>query len=173
MLNYFGLWWVKAVVVGGLAVLAGWAGYQAGYDRCFRNLSQEATSLRLELAGVEQRRLKDTADLSEKNRQVERARAQQMALTDKKLTEALRNAHAKRDAAVVDLRLDAGRLFIPTTSACGRAGEIAGAASGTDGSGRAQLSEQAAEFLVGLAAEADACAVRLTAAQELIRNERH
>ncbi|HNM80837.1 MAG TPA: lysis system i-spanin subunit Rz [Rhodocyclaceae bacterium] len=168
MLNYLGLWWVKAVVVGGLALLAGWAGYEAGYDRCFRKLSQEAAHLRLELAGIEQRRLRDTADLSEANRKTEQAHARRMAQADKQLMEALRDGNTKRDAALVGLRLDAGRLFIPTATACSRSGDAAGAPSGADGTHRAELSDEAAEFLIGLAAEADACAVRLTAAQELI-----
>lgn len=172
MMNYLGLWWVKAVVVGGLAVLAGWAGYQAGYDSCFRNLSQEATSLRLELAGMEQRRLRDTADLSEKNRQVERRYSTLVADTDKRLMEVLRRENDKRDSAVAGIRFGTTSLFIPTAKAGCSAGSTTDPTGGADGTDRAQLSGEAAEFLVGLAAEADICAVRLAAAQAFIKGER-
>ena len=172
MLNYLGLWWVKAVVIGALVAAVGWAGYQAGYDRCFRKLSQEAASLRLELAGIEQRRLKDTADLSEKNRQVERRYSALVADTDKRLMEVLRRENDKRDNAVANIRLGTTSLFIPVAkTGCSTSG-VTDPTRGADGADRAQLSGEAAEFLVGLAAEADACAVKLTAAQDFIRGER-
>lgn len=173
MLNYLGLWWVKAVVVGALVAAVGWATYQAGYDRCFKTSSLQVTALTKKVSDIEAQRLRDVADLSERNRLLERAWAADVAQIDKTMTEKLHREIAKRNSAVAGIRLGTTSLFIPTATTCSRSGDAAGAPSGVDGTHRAELSDEAAEFLIGLAAEADACAVRLTAAQELIRNERH
>lgn len=172
MLNYLGLWWVKAAIVGALVAAVGWATYQAGFDRCFKTSSREVAALTKQVRDIETQRLQDVADLSERNRLLEQAWAADVAQIGKTLTEKLHHETAKRDAVIAGLRNKPDRLFIPVAKADCPGGGVAEPASGVDGAYRAQLSGEAAEFLVGLASEADACATKLTAAQELIRTYR-
>ena len=172
MLDYLGLWWVKALVVAGLTVAAGWAGYQAGYDRCFKTSSVTVSQMREKIVAIETQRLTDVTNLSENNRLLEKQHAEQVAATDKRMTEALRHEAHKRDTIIADLRSRLDGLSIPVTETCGSSGQASATPSGADGAHRAELSGQAAEFLIGLASEADACAVKLTAAQKLIMTDR-
>jgi hypothetical protein len=82
------------------------------------------------------------------------------------------NQNAK-DAAVAELR--AGRrLFIGAQCPAGGSAvpDPAAPAGIGDGGARAELSEPAAEWLVGLASEADAVARQLSACQAVIRADR-
>lgn len=172
MLNYLGLWWVKAVIVGALVAAVGWATYQAGYDRCFKTSSREVAALTKKVSDIEAQRLRDVADLSERNRLLERAWAADVAQIDKTMTEKLHREIAKRNSAVAGIRLGTTSLFVPVAKTGCSTGSVTDPASRVDGADRAQLSDEAAEFLINLASEADACAIRLTAAQELIKSER-
>ena len=86
----------------------------------------------------------------------------------------LQENEREKNAAVAALRAGK-RLYIG--AACPPAGgsepaQAAAGAGGRDGEARAELSESAAEWLVGLASEADAVVRQLTACQAVIEADR-
>lgn len=81
------------------------------------------------------------------------------------------HAQAESDRTVADLR--AGRLRVRDHFTCpARVPETPTGAPGSDGAGEGGLSDADAEFLVRLAADADATAQRLTACQALLAADR-
>ncbi len=91
----------------------------------------------------------------------------------------LKDARTEQDRVIADLRARNLRLRVPviasTSAACrgGGAGIEAGPGTGQrDGEATAELSDAAAEFLVGLASEADDVARQLSACQAVVIADR-
>lgn len=109
-------------------------------------------------------------------RATEREHALALAGVSAQYQEDLKHEKTKADRVIGDLRRGALRLRIPAT--CPDAARDGGAAAtgagsgGRDGETRAELSGAAAEFLVGLASEADAIVLQLTACQGVIAADR-
>lgn len=117
-------------------------------------------------------RIKELEDLA---RAKERQHAQDMAAASAQYQEDLKHEKAAKDRAVADLRSGALRLRIPVACPEGAGGSGATApgpgAGRRDGETRAELSVPAAEFLVGLASEADEVVRQLAACQRVIEKD--
>lgn len=102
--------------------------------------------------------------------------AQRLADASKTYQESLQHEKATHNRIVSDLRTGALRLRIELarreTAAGGTAGDSPPGPGRCDGEARAELSTAAAEFLVGLAAEADAVVHQLTACQAVVIADR-
>lgn len=116
-------------------------------------------------------------ELEEDARRREATHAQDMAAAAAQYQKEKAHVEADRDRTIADLRSGALRLRIPIAAAC--AGTVGGTAAAPGaGAGRsddpttAELSAAAAEFLVGLAAEADAVVNQLTACQAVVIADR-
>jgi hypothetical protein len=84
-------------------------------------------------------------------------------------------AHAQEisDRLVADLRRDAIRLRVPVRSVCSAPGDGSGpAATGTEREGHAELTQDAAEFVVGLLARGDTGIRKHAAVVDLYENLR-
>lgn len=114
--------------------------------------------------------------LNRQARDRERQHAEDMALASAHYQEDLRRVELKKDRVIADLRAGTQRLRIPiaaSPAACGGISpEAFAAASRRDGEARAELSGSAAEFLVGLASEADEVVHQLTACQQILLEDR-
>lgn len=114
--------------------------------------------------------------LNRQARDRERQHAEDMALTSAQYQEDIRRVELKKDRVIADLRAGTQRLRIPiatSPAACsGITPEAFAAASGRDGGARAELSDEAAEFLVGLASDADEIVEQLKACQQVVRKDR-
>lgn len=110
-------------------------------------------------------------------RTAERDHAMRLAAVSAQYQEDLKHAQARKDRVIADLRTGAQRLRIPVAGAgCAGAGgmpETGPATGGRDGGTTAELSQPAAEFLVGLASDADQVAEQLKACQALVREDRN
>lgn len=87
----------------------------------------------------------------------------------------LANAHTQRLADIAAIDAGTLRLRDPGTDnqACGSPAPVAASgSSGHHGSEGAYLSSKAAQFLLGLTAEADSIVNQLTACQQVLRDER-
>lgn len=109
-------------------------------------------------------------------RATERDHAVRLAAVSAQYQEDLNHAQARKNRVIADLRAGAQRLRIPVASAgCAGAGgmpETGPGAGGRDGGATAELSQPAAEFLIGLASESDEVAHQLKACQALVRADR-
>lgn len=114
--------------------------------------------------------------LEEKARATEHQHGQDMAAASAQYQKDLTHEKATRDRVIADLRSGALRLRVPVTCAISTAGDSTAAAgasaAGRDGETRAELSGAAAEFLVGLASEADEVVHQLTACQAVVTADR-
>ena len=118
------------------------------------------------------------ATLHEQARERERRHARAMADISARYEEELKHEQTRFNSVVADLRGHVLRLYVPVTGATGShatsdgGGCAGGPASkgptGCDGPARAELSVEAAEFLVGLATEADEVVHQLAACQAVI-----
>lgn len=115
-------------------------------------------------------------DLTEAARAQESLHAIELNAISTKYQEDLQNEKATRDRVVADLRNGSRVLRIPVTrtvETCGgEAGTASASTSGRDGEARADIHPAAAEFLVGLASEADAVVRQLAACQAMILQDR-
>jgi hypothetical protein len=106
----------------------------------------------------------------------EQHNAQQLAAASQTYQESLQHEKATHDRTVADLRTGALRLRIELARRqTADGGSAAGSTPGPgrcDGETRAELSTAAAEFLVGLAAEADTVVHQLTACQAVVIADR-
>ena len=114
--------------------------------------------------------------LEEQYRKQEQRHAQAMADASTQYQEDLKNAQANKDRIIANLRTGDIRLRIPV-AATGKAGgnipaEALSSATGRDDQAHAELSPEAAEFLVGLVDECDGVVHQLTAAQRVIIEDR-
>ena len=117
--------------------------------------------------------------LEEQGRVKERQHAQDMAVAEADYQEGLKHERAAKDRVIADLRSGALRLRVAVTEAnntdnnSGNAAATLGTGTaGGDGAARAELSDAAAEFLVGLAGEADEVTRQLSACQAVVVADR-
>lgn len=114
--------------------------------------------------------------LEDKYRQQEQDAATAIAVISSQYEKELHRVKTDKDRTIAGLRDGSVRLRIPVASAFNTSGGEAGAtASGSgarDGGARAELSGAAAEFLVGLASEADEVVKQLGACQAVVNADR-
>jgi prophage endopeptidase len=117
------------------------------------------------------------ADLQDAARRTEQAHAQKLAEIADRHQKEIRNAETRRKADVAAVR--DGTLVLRDPGRAASEGACAGqpaapgaAASQRDGGQAGRLSGEAAEFLLGLAADADAVADQLAACQAVILTDR-
>ena len=147
------LWIYAAIAVAALVLWYGSGRYDAGvaHERAAQ-VKAQAIAVR---AVLKQR---DNAEAAERER---------LARIDKQLTKDQTNALAKRDRTIADLRSGAVRLRQKFTCPA-QSGVLPQAAAGQPGDQSASgggLSEQAAEFLIRFASDADKAVNTLTACQ--------
>lgn len=116
-------------------------------------------------------------ELTETARAQESEHAVELHAISAKYQEDLQNEKAAADRVISDLRNGSRVLRIPVTrtvETCGgEAGTAPASTSGRDGEARADVHPAAAEFLVGLASEADAVVRQLQACQRVIMQDRN
>jgi hypothetical protein len=116
-------------------------------------------------------------ELQEKYRKQEQLNTQAMADKDAQLLKELQNVKSTKNTIIADLRANNLKLRIPitatTSQTCGNiTTETSASTSISHGETRAELSQEASEFLVNLASECDEVALQLTAAQDIITADR-
>lgn len=118
-----------------------------------------------QLAAVTRERDDNVAinDLQQQLHRAELAGASQQLAAETRYREGLLNVQAEKNRILTDHVAGRQRLSVPVKAASGTTASAAAnpAGGGSDQAQRAELSNEAAEFLVGLAAEADAVAVEL------------
>ncbi len=169
-------WWVKALIVLAIAgavygaiVSYGNDRYAAGKDAEKADwIKRENTELITANAEISR--------LTTKARQTEQDHATAIAKASGTYQEALnheKTAHARTvadlRAGVLKLRIDLARRESTGGSTTAQTGAGPG---GCDGETRGELSQQAGEFLVGLASEADEVVRQLTACQAVVDADR-
>lgn len=119
------------------------------------------------------------ATLQQEVRDKEQAHGKAMAGIAGQHQEDLKHVRTEKDRVIADLRARNLRLRIPavptTSSACSGSCALSEADTGTcqrDGEETAELSGAAAEFLVGLASEADDVVWQLSACQAVVFEDR-
>lgn len=129
---------------------------------------------------------KENAALTEANARIQTLQAQArtqehvygeaLAIADTLYQEGLQHEKTKFNRVVADLRTGDLRLYVPVARAGdgggGGSGAAAAATGERDGEARAELSGAAAEFLVGLASEANEVVEQLTACQAVVIADR-
>lgn len=163
------VWCIAAAIVG-LALY--WAGSSlVNKGKTQQQLEQARTENR-ELAAANAR----IVELQTEVRRKEAVYAAAVNAIQTKFQKDLKHEKTRHDSTVAALRAGTLRLRIPVAS-CPAGGGSAGGAPGTGTSGRdaaprAELSEPAAEFLVGLASDADQVVHQLTACQAIVAADR-
>lgn len=114
--------------------------------------------------------------LEEKYRQQEQDAADAIAIISFNYQKDLKHVQAEKDRVIAGLRDGTFRLRLPAASGLhpngGATAAVAACAPGCDAAARAELPVEAAEFLVGLASEADEVAKQLGRCQEVIQADR-
>lgn len=114
--------------------------------------------------------------LTDQARDKEQLHAAALVTASTQYQKDLSHEKATKDSVIADLRTGARRLRIElaaTHAAAGSGAAEAGPSPGRcDGATTAELSESAAEFLVGLASEADEVVHQLTACQAVVTADR-
>lgn len=156
-----------AALVTALALIGGgyWWGDSAATDRA------AAQALAAEQAKSLARAVADAGTAKD-----EHNAAYDQYLISSAYQKGLSDGSATQASVVARIRSGDLRLSVPTRPAAGPAPQEAAAAAGAgrcDGPARAELSDQAAEFLTGLASEADAVVRQLGACQALVEQQRH
>ena len=105
-------------------------------------------------------------------RAAEQQHAQALAAIDAKYQENERNAQLETDRLRTQLRAGTVRLSVPVVAGSCSLSATGTGAGGSDGAARAELSAQAADDLVALAADADAVVRQLSACQAVVRADR-
>jgi hypothetical protein len=165
-------WWLRllpyALAVG--AVMAAlWAAYSFGcdvtsehYQRVIAQHDADNSKLLLEAQG--------------KLRAQERRHIADMTSIDQQHQEAMQNEITSRDRTIADLRTGAVRLrdkFTTCQRATAGTAGAAGASTGKcDAAASIELQKADAEFLIGLASDADQVADQLRACQGVVRKDR-
>lgn len=129
-----------------------WSGQSAGRQRW-----------QLETAGRERDDNAAINDLQQRLRRQESAAASQLLAAENRYQKGVSDVEAEKNRIIAGYRAGAVRLSIPVKAAtCQPAGAAASpAAGGADPAPRAELSDAAAAFLTGFAADADAVVVEL------------
>ncbi|MCP1289806.1 lysis protein [Chromobacterium sp. S0633] len=151
--------WRKAIpwlVLLGLLVGSHWWAYHQGKDVV-------TAAWRLADATRERNDSATFNDLQQRLRRQEAKAASQLLAAETNYQESLRHVEAEKNRLLADAVAGRRRLSVPVKAAsCSPAGSATyGAGGSADPAPRAELSVEAAGFLVGLAAEADAVAVEL------------
>ncbi|WP_081455922.1 lysis system i-spanin subunit Rz [Pseudogulbenkiania ferrooxidans] len=151
--------WRKAIpwlLLLGLLVGSHWWAYRHGKDVV-------ASAWKLADATRERNDNATINDLQQQLRRQEARAASQLLAAETNYQESLRHVEAEKSRLLADAAAGRRRLSVPVKAAsCPAAGSTAqGAGGAADPAPRAELSDAAAGFLVGLAAEADAVAVEL------------
>jgi phage gp46-like protein len=158
---------ILAALLAALALLGGgyWWGDSAATDRAgAQALDAERTrSIGRAIADA------DTA-------QVEHKSAYDMYLISSAYQKGLTDGAATQASVVARIRSGDLRLSIPIRPAAAGSGAptaaTAAGASGCNGQARAELSDQASEFLTGLLSEADAAVLQLGKCQAIVEKQR-
>jgi len=145
---------------------------QKGYDRGKQETEAKYAKRDNEQLRVAAQRIKTLEDQA---RQQERENAERLAEISKQRQKEQADAKRQHDRDIAAVRAGTLKLHDPGVPAggaaagCGSPGPAPGApAGGRDGEARGQLSGAAAEFLLGLAGEADDVAGQLDKAQAVI-----
>lgn len=116
---------------------------------------------------------KKLAEANARVRATEQKSAQDLAAISATYQKGLSDVVSTHKDLVARIRSGAVRLSVPArANPAGAAVASAAGASGRDGETRCQLSDTAAEFLTGLASEADGVAQQLTACQAIVTADR-
>lgn len=115
-------------------------------------------------------------ETEEKYRAQEKRHTEAMAAKDAQHQKDLENVKNTKNSVIADLRSNNLKLRIPVTGTgqtCGDHTAETGTGTGiNNGETRAELSQEASEFLIGLTSECDEVAIQLTAAQAIIIEDR-
>ncbi len=168
--------WVKSLVILLLsALLVGMFLYYGQQQFGLGKKAERAEWLARETEQITAANLK-IKSMEENYRQQEQDAATAIAVISSQHQRELHHVKADKDRVITDLRSGAYRLRIPVASAINTYGDnpsqAAPATNCRDGEARAELSGAAAEFLVGLASEADEVVVQLGACQAVINADR-
>jgi hypothetical protein len=159
---------IVVIIVWGLSRIAG-AIYQAGAT-AERSAWQKRENAELVKANAR------VIELESQARAQEHRHADDLALASQTYQEKLAHEKAAHDRTVADLRSGALRLRIELarrqTGSGSATAEAVSSAGRCDGETRAELSAASAEFLVGLASEADEVVHQLTACQAVVTADR-
>ena len=163
------VWLIFAAIIG-----------LAMYWGANRLIETGKTRQRLEQAQTENAAMAAANDrivkLQSEVRQKEAVYAAAVNAIQTKFVKDLQHEKARHDSTVAALRSGALRLRIPVASCSQGGGSAVGtpgaSAGGRDAAPRAELSEPAAEFLVGLASDADQVVHQLTACQAIVAADR-
>jgi prophage endopeptidase len=117
---------------------------------------------------------KKILDLTEEARAKESLHAVKLASISATYQEEIKNVKDKAARVISDVRSNAIKLRIPVTeTACrSEASTTPASPERRDGETRAELSDEAAEFLIGLASEADEIVKQLQACQSVVLQDR-
>ncbi|MDP3841083.1 MAG: lysis system i-spanin subunit Rz [Oxalobacteraceae bacterium] len=122
---------------------------------------------------VERIASKKLADANAKVRATEKKSTQDLATISATYQKGLSDVISTHKDLVARIRSGAVRLSVPARAdPAGAAGIPAAATGGRDGGARCGLSDAAAEFLAGLASEADGIARQLSACQAVLNADR-
>lgn len=115
-------------------------------------------------------------ELNDRHRALERSWAQHFADVSAEYEKEKADDLAKTNRVIADVRAGARKLLVPVTfcneARRGLVPSAAASAGQRDGGASAELSGPAAEFLIGLAGEADAIVRQLSSCQALLKKER-
>jgi len=158
------------LAAGVALVLSTFTGYMYGakHERTAQIAERQAERLRMADASV-----KLIEATNAKVREIERESASRSADTSAEYQRKLKEKEHEKDRAVAAVRAGMRSMFVNVTpGSC--TNDVPGpspALGGRDGSGRAELSGAAAEFLIGEASRADKLAEQLTACQARVAQD--
>lgn len=155
---------ISGAVLLALALVGG--GYWWGGDAATNHDKAQALD-------VERTASKKLADANARVRATEQKSAQDLAAISATYQKGLSDVVSTHKDVVARIRSGALRLSVPARADTGdTAGASAAGASERDADARCQLSDTAAEFLTGLASEADGVARQLSACQAIVTADR-
>jgi hypothetical protein len=125
-------------------------------------------------AGINAKTAERIQGLNALNRQLEQLHAQDLARISAAYQDQLRKHDNEKDRALAALRARTLQLSIPARCPAGGSGssEAPAGAGGRDAAARAELSPEAAGFLIGEATRADKIVDQLTACQAIVNRDR-
>lgn len=146
------------------------AAFGAGYWRGDVAATNRDAAMALQ---AERTAAKKLEEVNTNVRAIEKKSAEEISSISTHYEQELRDVSIKQKNIVSGIRSGAVRLSIATSDRAANATcPIATTASERDGEARSRLSDEAAEFLTGLASEADSLANQLSACQAVIVSDR-
>lgn len=156
------------VAAGALAL-----GLAGGVQLQSWRLGVQLADLRTESAAALRRQAEANATAMAEQQAARLALEGKLQVADKKHQKEMSDAHAENDRLRAAVRAGTVRLSVRTTGqSCATAGDVpaaAGARGVDDAVGRAEIYPADADALVGIAGDADACAVTLSGLQDWAR----